>query len=79
MRIKSNIATSEEGFIFNPGTGDSFSTNSTGSEIIMLLKKGKSLEDIFEHISGKYDVDDLILERDLEDFSSLLKDYGILE
>ncbi|NLB03669.1 MAG: PqqD family protein, partial [Bacteroidales bacterium] len=46
---------------------------------IMLLKKGKSLEEISEYISGKYDVDDLLLERDLEDFTSLLKDYGILE
>ncbi|MCK9300643.1 MAG: PqqD family protein, partial [Bacteroidales bacterium] len=79
MRIKSNIATSEEGFVFNPGTGDSFSTNPSGSEIIMMLKKGKSIEEIFETISGKYDVDDLLLERDLEDFTSLLKDYGILE
>ena len=42
MKLKKNIATSEAGLIFNPGTGDSFSVNSIGSEILAMLK-GKQI------------------------------------
>ena len=42
MKLKKNIATSEAGFIFNPGTGDSFSVNNIGSEILVMFKENKS-------------------------------------
>jgi len=79
MRLKKNIATSEEGFIFNPSTGDSFSTNGTGSEIIGMLKDEKTLQSIIEAICARYDVDQNQFERDLDDYLSQLKDYTILE
>jgi hypothetical protein len=79
MRVRKNIATSEEGFLFNPTTGDSFSTNPIGAEIILLLKKDVSLRDIADQICEKYDVDRSLFERDLEDFSMQLKDFSILE
>ena len=34
MKLKKNIATSESGFVFNPSTGDSFSLNTIGAEIL---------------------------------------------
>ena len=46
MKLKKNIATSEAGLIFNPGTGDSFSVNNIGAEILSLLKENKSHEEI---------------------------------
>lgn len=79
MRIKKNIATSDEGFVFNPGTGDSFSTNAIGSQIILLLKQDKSPQEIKDQICDTYDVDRLVFERDLDDFTALLKEFGILE
>jgi len=79
MRLKKNIATSEEGFIFNPGTGDSFSTNEIGTDIISLLKEEKPLEEIIETICAKYDVDQNQFEKDLDDYLSQMKDYTILE
>lgn len=79
MIIKKNIATSSEGFLFNPSTGDSFSTNATGAEIINLLKQDKNLQEVSDEICNNYDVDKLLLERDIEDFTSLLKEYYILE
>ena len=79
MKLKKNIATSEEGFIFNPGTGDSFSANPIGTDIIALLKKEIPLEKIVETICEKYDVDKSQFVKDLDDFESQLKDYGILE
>ena len=44
MQINKNIAISDSGFVFNPSTGDSFSTNQVGLEIIRLLKENKSKE-----------------------------------
>lgn len=79
MRVRKNIATSEEGYIFNPTTGDSFSTNVIGAEIILMLKKDISLREIADHICGKYDVDRSLFERDLDDFSVQLKEFSILE
>ncbi|MCX6236823.1 MAG: PqqD family protein [Bacteroidia bacterium] len=79
MKLKKNIATSEEGFIFNPGTGDSFSTNDIGTEILSLLKDEKSPYAIIDIICAKYDVDQSQFEKDLDDYLSQLKDFNILE
>jgi len=79
MKLKKNIATSEAGFIFNPGTGDSFSVNNVGSEILSMLKENKSMDDVITGISTKYDVDKSQLEKDLEDFFSQLYGYNLLE
>jgi len=79
MRLKKNIATSDEGFIFNPGTGDSFSTNEIGTEIISMLKEDKPQQIIIETICAKYDVDQNQFEKDLDDYLSQLTDYTILE
>mgnify|MGYP001225466030 CR=1 FL=1 len=79
MNVRKNIAINDEGFLFNPSTGDSFSTNPIGAELINLLKKNVSMEEIVEIICQKYDVDRLLFERDLEDFTIQLKDFNILE
>ncbi len=79
MKLKKNIATSAEGFIFNPGTGDSFSTNPIGAEIISLLKEEKTPPMIIDTICAKYDIDPIQFERDLDDFKSQLVDSNILD
>lgn len=79
MRVRKNIATSDEGFLFNPTTGDSFSTNTIGTEIILLMKKDIPMSEVVETICSKYDVDEALFERDLEEFSMQLKGYSILE
>lgn len=79
MKLKKNIATSEAGFIFNPGTGDSFSVNGIGSDILGMFKDDKSIAEIIDRISEKYDVERSQLEKDLEDFTSQLYGYNLLE
>ena len=79
MKMRSNIATSDSGIVFNPSTGDSFSTNPMGSEIIVLLKEGKTQKQIIEHICGKYDVDAITFEKDLDDYLSQLADNNLTE
>jgi len=79
MRFKKNIATSDTGFIFNPATGDSFSSNAIGSEIFSFFKEDKSRQEILSVIEEKYDVNKNELEKDLEDFFSQLRDHNLLE
>lgn len=79
MKIRKNIATSEEGFVFNPATGDSFTTNTIGAEIIALLKEDLDMKAIREQICEKYDVDEVQFERDFDDFVSMLLEASILE
>ncbi len=78
MKIHSNLAVSDSGFIFNPSNGDSFSTNAVGADIIRLLKAGKSLADIKKEISVKYEVEPTVFEKDYEDFISQLQDHFLV-
>ncbi len=76
--IKKNIATNEFGFVFNPATGDSYSSNPIAAEIIQLMKENKSLNEIKKELLEKYDVDKLTIEKDVDDFVSLLKENNLL-
>jgi hypothetical protein len=79
MLIKENIALSENGFVFNPSTGDSFTMNNTGKEVMMLIKDGKNISQIAELMIEKYDVDRNTLERYLSDFLNDLSVNNLLE
>ncbi len=78
MKLNQSIAISENGFIFNPATGDSFTLNNTGMQVVSLLKSGKTIDDIKETLTAEYDVDTMILERYLQDFISDLKRNNLL-
>jgi hypothetical protein len=79
MKLKKNIATSESGFVFNPSSGDSFSLNTIGAEILLQMKESKSAEEIKKDILNRYDVDKSFLEKDWDDFMSQLRDNNLLE
>jgi hypothetical protein len=79
IRIKKNIATSENGFIFNPGTGDSFSGNGMASEILLAMKNGQQEVQIKQDILLKYEVSAEQLDRDWEDWIVQLKEANLLE
>ncbi len=77
MKLNKNIAVSETGFIFNPTTGDSFSANSIGAEIIEMLKSETKTKDIIKTICDKYDVETSSFEKDLEDFMLQIRDANL--
>ncbi|MEI8201626.1 MAG: PqqD family protein [Bacteroidota bacterium] len=79
MKINKNIAISDNGFVFNPNTGESFSVNQLGVDIINLLKNDESLDKITEEIINKYTVDEATAEKDLSDFISLLQHHSLIE
>jgi hypothetical protein len=79
MKLKKNIATSENGFVFNPSTGDSFSSNPIAATILGLLKAGHSTEEIKIDLLAQYEVEPSQLERDIDDFLHQLRDENLLE
>jgi hypothetical protein len=76
--IKKNIATNEFGFVFNPSTGDSYSSNPIAAEIIQKMKENLSLNEIKKFLYDKYDVERSILEKDVDDFMATLKENNLL-
>lgn len=79
MKISSSIAISETGFIFNPNTGESFSVNPIGRQIIQLINQGKDLNEIKKEITGQYEVDEITFEKDYSDFIKMLEYNSLTE
>lgn len=73
MKIKKNIAISDSGFVFNPSTGDSFSVNPIGLEIIKMLKEEKSSDEIKKYLLKTYAIDESTIEKDFYDFLKMLE------
>lgn len=79
MKIKRNIALSDSGFVFNPSTGDSFSVNPIGLELIRLMKEEKSDEEIRKYILKSYDTDEVAFEKDFYDFKRMLEQIKLTD
>ena len=72
------LAINDEGFIFDPLTGESFTVNRTGLFIINRLKEGKKEEEILQGLLDEFNVSKEVAERDLIDFLEKLKSYRII-
>jgi len=79
MRINKHIAVSDSGFVFNPVTGESFTANPMGIEIIEMMKQDLSVEEINATILKKYHADPSTIEKDVAEFFELLKNFSLLE
>jgi len=77
--MKKNIALSDTGFLFNPSTGDSYSTNPIGLNIIRELKEGSSPKEVLKFIMEKYEVEESRIEKDLGDFIDMLKSFQLMD
>ncbi len=74
----SALAISDTGFIFDPITGHSFTSNETGIAIINFLKQGLSVDEVVDELLEIYDTDENQLEIDVLDFIQNLKNYNLL-
>ncbi len=73
-----NLAISETGFLFLPGTGETYTSNEIGKTIIQCLQKGESHEEIIEKITNEYDVEPNTFEKDLADFINQLTQFNLV-
>ncbi len=79
MKLKKNIAVSETGFVFDPNSGDSFSMNPVGAEILTLLKQEKDFDKIHDAMITKYDVPSGEFDKYFLDFIQTLKQFNLME
>jgi len=79
MDIKKDVAVSDSGFVFYPTTGESFSVNPLGMEIIRLMKDDKSFDEITEYVVDHYNVESSTIEKDLLDFIEMLNHFSLME
>ncbi len=68
------LALSESGFVFDPVSGQSFTVNDTGLEILRSLQHDANLGTTLELLTDKYDASQQEIERDIDDFLATLKE-----
>jgi len=78
-KMLSNVAVSDNGFLFLPTTGESFTLNEIGKKILDLLKQNNSSEEIIEKIVNEFDIDNTVAERDFNDFINQLKNFRLVD
>ena len=79
ITIKEGLSVSPNGFVFDVSTGETFSCNETGKDIINLLSQKKTTEEIINYILNSYQTDIFTIERDFYDFISLLKQRNLIQ
>lgn len=79
MSLKKNIAISDSGFVFDPLSGNSFTTNPIGLLILQGLRAGKSEKEIAEQLFDSYDAEPSRVTKDLSDFMMVLERLKLTE
>lgn len=79
MKLKENIAVSKSGFLFDSQSGESFNLNPTGRVIFQLLSDGRTEAEIIQIIQESYDIQPSVLQRYLDDFLMMLRQFNLLE
>ena len=72
------LAVNDQGFVFDPSTGESFTVNCTGLDILKELKNNRPQDQIARDIAGKYGVDLAEAERDVADFADRLRTFQLI-
>jgi hypothetical protein len=79
MKISEEVKISDNGFVFNSKTGDSFSLNPIGLELIKMIGENEEFENIKNHFLVKYEISELTFEKDFYEFCALLKHHQITD
>lgn len=78
MKVKNNLSINQNGFVFDPVTGESYTLNPTGLEMLSLLQEGKTREEIRLYYLDHYEVDQWVFEKAYLDFTFLLEKNHLL-
>ncbi len=72
------LAINEEGFVFDPTTGESFTTNQTGLAILKGLRGDQIVSKIAEGLTEQFEVTIDQAERDVTDFIDHLRTHRLV-
>ncbi len=73
-----DLAISDNGFIFDPLGGATFSVNATGLCVLQALKEGLDREAIAERLSERFEKAGPDPARDVDDFVRLLRQHALI-
>ncbi|MFC1749067.1 PqqD family peptide modification chaperone [Pseudomonadota bacterium] len=73
----SRLAINEEGFVFDPQTGESFTINPSGSLIIKSLAQGLGDEESAAAVAEAFDINSHDAYRDVRDFIEQLRLHNL--
>ena len=72
-----DLARSDTGFVFDPYTGATFTTNAAGLAILHALREGLGRSAIIERLTERFDVHGDV-ETDVSEFFQLLRQHGVV-
>jgi PqqD family protein of HPr-rel-A system len=74
----SRLAISDEGFVFNPLTGSSYTINHSAKKILRQLIAGNSEEEAALSLMKDFHISEQAAERDLQDFLRQLRTLELI-
>lgn len=78
-RLKAGLRISDQGVVFDPSGGESFTLNPTGLAILKMMYAGAGEDKIYEEMSREYQLSRPLFDRYYLDFLSVLKSSQLLE
>lgn len=78
MEKLAQLALNDEGFAFDPTSGDSYQVNHVGLFILNGLREGKEDPEVAQMLTEEYEVSQEDANRDMADFSGRLKTFGLV-
>jgi len=78
-KLLSHLALSDDGFLFDSSTGNTFTLNATGTFILKKLIGGMGREGIAANLVEIYDTSEDMVLRDLVQFFQFLTELGIID
>ena len=74
-----DLAVSDNGFVFDPYSGFTYTVNPTGLSILRGLKDGASQAEIADSLRDQFELTSQVdLERDVEEFIGVMRTQGLL-
>lgn len=73
-----DLAVSDKGFVFDPHTGATFTTNPTGLTILRLMQEGADRATIVTGLEEAFDIRGDDLSRDVDEFVATLRRQGLV-
>lgn len=73
-----HLAISPSGFVFDPLSGQTFTTNEVGRVILEGLRDGEDLNRLVARLTDRFEVGSADLVRDVLDFVRVLQAEGLL-
>jgi PqqD family protein of HPr-rel-A system len=72
------LSVKDDGFLFDPSTGDTYVANPTALAIVRGLQSGRDESDVVEQLVDRYDVTPAEASRDAADLLGRLKQWQLL-